>query len=50
MTAWPFRPGVPAAGHLTLQGWWHPGPISGCAKCGTNNPAPLRRGTGPALR
>jgi hypothetical protein len=37
MKAWPFRPGVPAAGHITSSGFWHPGPINGCPKC---NPAP----------
>ena len=35
--AWPHTPGVPAAGHVTSRGWWHPGRIDGCAKC----PAPL---------
>lgn len=39
MKAWPFRPGVPAAGHITSSGFWHPGPINGCPKC---NPAPPR--------
>jgi hypothetical protein len=33
MTAWPYIPGVPAAGHVTSRGYWHPGPIDGCAKC-----------------
>src|SRR4051794_29934438 len=27
MKAWPYRPGVPAAGHVTASGFWHPGPI-----------------------
>jgi hypothetical protein len=36
MTAWQYVPGVPAAGHITGSGYWHPGKIDGCAKC----PAP----------
>lgn len=28
-----YMPGVPAAGHLTPGGYWHPGPIDGCPKC-----------------
>lgn len=35
MPAWPAVPGVPAAGHVTGGGWWHPGPIDGCPKCPT---------------
>lgn len=31
--AWPYVPGVPAAGHITSRGYWHAGPISGCTKC-----------------
>lgn len=31
--AWPVMPGVPAAGHVTAGGFWHPGPVEGCAKC-----------------
>lgn len=26
-------PGVPAAGHVTAQGFWHPGRTDGCVKC-----------------
>ena len=26
-------PGVPAAGHITAKGYWHPGRIEGCVKC-----------------
>ena len=33
MRAWPYRPGVPAAGHVTAGGHWHPGAINGCPKC-----------------
>lgn len=28
-----MMPGVPAAGHLTRGGFWHPGRAEGCAKC-----------------
>jgi hypothetical protein len=36
--AWLHTPGVPAAGHIVARGgYWHPGPIAGCAKC----PAPV---------
>jgi hypothetical protein len=30
---WPVRPGVPAAGHVTGGGHWHPGAAEGCGKC-----------------
>lgn len=30
---WLYRAGVPAAGHITSHGFWHPGRISGCQKC-----------------
>lgn len=33
MTAYPLQPGVPAAGHVSSRGYWHPGPIQGCTKC-----------------
>jgi hypothetical protein len=33
MTAWPYMPGVPAAGHVTSGGHWHPGGIPTCTKC-----------------
>lgn len=38
--AWLVMPGVPAMGHVTGRGYWHPGPIKGCAKCA---PPPPRR-------
>lgn len=31
--AWPMMPGVPAAGHVTGGGYWHPGKEDGCVKC-----------------
>jgi len=31
--AWAYMPGVPAAGHVTSGGAWHPGAIEGCQKC-----------------
>lgn len=30
----PVQPGVPAAGHVTTGGAWHPGRAEGCGKCG----------------
>lgn len=30
--AYPYMPGVPAAGHIT-GGAWHPGAISSCRRC-----------------
>ena len=36
MRTYPVVPGVPAAGHLTAGGNWHPGRAEGCVKC----PAP----------
>jgi hypothetical protein len=38
MKAYPFLPGVPAAGHVTGGGWWHPGKADGCVKCEPYNP------------
>jgi hypothetical protein len=35
VTAFEYLPGVPAAGHVTSGGWWHPGRIDGCVKCAT---------------
>lgn len=32
-TAWQLIPGVPAAGHLSSGGYWHPGATDGCVKC-----------------
>lgn len=29
----PMIPGVPAAGHVTSRGFWHPGRAEGCVKC-----------------
>jgi hypothetical protein len=43
--AYPFWPGVPAAGHVA-GGHWHPGPVDGCVKC---EPAPPRRRAGQWL-
>jgi hypothetical protein len=45
-------PGVPAAGHRTSGGGWHPGQIDGCVKC---PPPPgwsvlLRRADGRLVR
>jgi len=37
---WPWMPGVPAAGHVTSGGHWHPGAISTCARC--NPPEPRK--------
>lgn len=31
--AWPVVPGVPAAGHVTAFGSWHPGPMTTCSRC-----------------
>lgn len=45
MKAWPAVPGVPAAGHVTARGSWHPGRVEGCAKC----EPPRRRSTGHAV-
>jgi len=33
MSAWPVVPGVPATGHVTASGFWHPGAVDGCGKC-----------------
>lgn len=33
MRAYPLQPGVPAAGHVTAGGFWHPGAIDTCTKC-----------------
>lgn len=33
MKAWLIQAGVPALGHVTSKGFWHPGPIEGCVKC-----------------
>jgi len=36
---WPYMPGVPAAGHVTARGFWHPGRPENCRKC----PPPTQR-------
>lgn len=33
MPTFPVMPGVPAAGHVTGGGAWHPGRAEGCGKC-----------------
>lgn len=30
--AWPVMPGVPAAGHVASNGFWHPGSVDNCDK------------------
>ena len=40
MPAWPVTPGVPAAGHTSSSGFWHPGQIDGCVKCPQTGPRP----------
>jgi hypothetical protein len=30
---WRVRGWVPATGHVTARGFWHPGAIDGCVKC-----------------
>jgi hypothetical protein len=39
MKSYPLVPGVPAAGHVTGGGYWHPGRAEGCVKC--PSPTPL---------
>jgi hypothetical protein len=41
-------PGVPAAGHISDRGYWHPGSADGCAKC--EPPLPVMRSTRGAVR
>lgn len=43
MKAWPVYPGVPAAGHVTAKGFWHPGRVEGCVKCQPDEPKPNPR-------
>lgn len=38
MRAWDYMPGVPAAGHVTSGGAWHPGGARGCRKCEPSRP------------
>lgn len=33
MKPYPLIPGVPAAGHVAANGFWHPGRPKGCPKC-----------------
>lgn len=33
MNWWPYIPGVPAAGHVTSHGNWHPGNGATCHRC-----------------
>ena len=40
--SFPFRPGIPAAGHVTTGGHWHPGRAETCVKCEIPDP-PRRR-------
>lgn len=41
-------PGIPAAGHLTDRGYWHPGRGEGCVKCEDAKPrATICAGYGP---
>lgn len=42
--AWQVMPGVPAAGHVTSGGYWHPGSPSGCSKCLQPSPTSERWG------
>lgn len=37
----PYMPGVPAAGHIAVNGFWHPGAVNGCRKppCRPHEPA-----------
>lgn len=40
---WDYRPGVPAAGHVTPSGYWHPGALSNCGKAPCKQDEPPRR-------
>lgn len=37
VNAWDYIPGVPAAGHVTTRGYWHPGAAANCSKAGCDN-------------
>lgn len=52
MTGWPMMPGVPAAGHVTRGGWWHPGGESACPKtpCAEARSTRLEVGDGVVYR
>lgn len=39
----PVMPGVPAAGHVTSNGFWHPGSAAGCQRTPCNSPPPIER-------
>ena len=43
MQVWDVMPGVPAAGHVTSKGYFHPGNKNNCSKCDSSSPKePLR--------
>jgi hypothetical protein len=48
VTARDYMPGVPAAGHVTSSGYWHPGPADGCDRCGGGRPLCDQCGTARA--
>ena len=35
---WLPMPGVPAMGHISPRGFWHPGSPEGCVKCEAASP------------
>lgn len=39
---WPYIPGVPAGGHVTSSGHWHPGNGATCHRCNPDPPKPRR--------
>lgn len=39
---WPHTPGVPAAGHVTSRGAWHPGGGDNCHRCNPPDRTPDR--------
>lgn len=49
MTGWPLMPGVPAAGHVTRGGHWHPGAELTCTRgpCSADYGAPMHTVTFP---
>jgi hypothetical protein len=41
-------PNVPAAGHVSVKGYWHPGSPRGCSKCfEPSRPAPTQWNSQP---
>lgn len=38
---WPYKIGIPAAGHIASGGFWHPGAGETCVRC--NPPEPKRK-------